>query len=123
MVLICETVFEAMDEAVKRARKGDGPTLLEMNTYRYEGHSMSDPAKYRTKDELNDFKSKDPIESVLQVIVKNKYASEAEIEAINQKIKDIVEDSVQFAEESPYPEAHELYEDVYVQNDYPYILD
>lgn len=119
----CETVFEAMDEAVKRARKGDGPTLLEMNTYRYKGHSMSDPAKYRTKDELNDFKSKDPIESVLQVIVKNKYASEAEIEAINQKIKDIVEDSVQFAEESPYPEAHELYEDVYVQNDYPYILD
>ena len=64
----CETVFEAMDEAVKRARKGDGPTLLEMNTYRYKGHSMSDPAKYRTKDELNDFKSKDPIESVLQVI-------------------------------------------------------
>jgi pyruvate dehydrogenase E1 component alpha subunit len=119
----CEAVHEAMDEAVERARKGDGPTFLEMRTYRYKGHSMSDPAKYREKEEVEQYKSKDPIEMVLKTIKEKKYATDAEIEAIDEKIKEIVEDSVRFAEESPYPDPSELYKDVYVQQDYPYIIE
>ena len=119
----CEAVHKAMDKAVIRARKGDGPSFLEIRTYRFKGHSMSDPAKYRTKEEVEQYKAKDPLEQVLQVIRDKKYATEAWIEEINQKIKDMVEESVKFAEESPYPDASELFEDVYVQKDYPYILD
>ena len=119
----CEAVHEAMDEAVERARKGEGPTFLEMRTYRYKGHSMSDPAKYREKEEVEQYKSKDPVEVILKSIKDNKYATDAEIEAIDAKIKEIVEDSVRFAEESPYPDPSELYKDVYVQQDYPYIIE
>ncbi len=119
----CEAVHEAMDEAVSRARRGEGPTFLEMRTYRYKGHSMSDPAKYREKEEVEQYKSKDPIEVVLKTIKDKKYATEAEIEAIDNKIKEIVDDSVRFAEESPYPDASELYKDVYTQQDYPYIIE
>lgn len=119
----CENVHEAIAEASDRARRGDGPTLLEMKTYRYKGHSMSDPAKYRTKEEVEDYKSKDPIEQVLATITKNKFASEKDIEIIQQKIKEKVEESVKFAEESPYPTVDELYKDVYVQEDYPYIIE
>ncbi|MBP6334360.1 MAG: pyruvate dehydrogenase (acetyl-transferring) E1 component subunit alpha [Bacteroidia bacterium] len=118
-----EAVHDAMEKAVKNARDGKGPYLLEMNTYRYKGHSMSDPAKYRTKDEVESFKAKDPVEMVLKTIQEKKYASEKEIEAIQMKVKDIVEDSVTFAEESKYPDPSELYIDVYVQQDYPYIMD
>jgi pyruvate dehydrogenase E1 component alpha subunit len=121
--MTCESVYEAIDDAVKRARKGDGPTLLEMRTYRYKGHSMSDPAKYRTKEEVEDYKSQDPIEKVLATILKNKYATSKQLESIEEKIKAIVEESVKFAEESPYPDASELYKDVYVQGDYPYIME
>jgi pyruvate dehydrogenase E1 component alpha subunit len=116
-----EAVHEVMEKAVKRARDGKGPSLLEMNTYRYKGHSMSDPAKYRTKEEVESYKAKDPVEMILKHITDNKLATEKEIETINNKVRDIVEDSVQFAEESPYPEPSELYTDVYVQKDYPYI--
>lgn len=118
-----EAVHEAMEKAVAHARDGKGPYLLEMNTYRYKGHSMSDPAKYRTKDEVESYKAKDPVEMVLKTIQEKKYASDKEIEAIQNKIKDIVEDSVKFAEESKYPDPSELYIDVYVQPDYPYIMD
>jgi pyruvate dehydrogenase E1 component alpha subunit len=118
----CEDVHMAMSDAVSRARRGDGPTFLEMRTYRYKGHSMSDPAKYRSKDEVEEYKSKDPIEEIHKLLIDKKILSEAELEAINQRIKDVVEDSVRFAEESPYPEASELFTDVYVQQDYPYIL-
>ncbi len=118
-----EAVHEAMEKAVTHARDGKGPYLLEMNTYRYKGHSMSDPAKYRTKDEVESYKAKDPVEMVLKTIQEKKYASDKEIEAIQNKIKDIVEDSVKFAEESKYPDPSELYIDVYVQADYPYIMD
>jgi pyruvate dehydrogenase E1 component alpha subunit len=116
-----EAVYEAVKKAADRARKGDGPTLLEMKTYRYKGHSMSDPAKYRTKEEVEDYKKQDPIQQVLNVIVKNKYASDEELEAIQERVKAEVEECVKFSEESPFPEAHELYEDVYVQSDYPFI--
>ncbi len=117
----CEDVHTAISEAAERARKGDGPTLLEICTYRFKGHSMSDPQKYRTKEEVDEFKAQDPIQDVLQKIKKNKYATEAEIKAIDDKVKAMVEESVQFAEESPFPEAHELYEDVYVEENYPFI--
>ncbi|MEB0248602.1 MULTISPECIES: pyruvate dehydrogenase (acetyl-transferring) E1 component subunit alpha [unclassified Mucilaginibacter] len=116
-------VHNAMDEAVQRARRGEGPTFLEMRTYRFKGHSMSDPQKYRTKEELESYKSKDPIETVKLAIQKNGYADDKWFEEIDAKIKAQVDEAVQFSEDSPYPEASELYTDVYVQQDYPYIRD
>ena len=119
----CEAVHEAMDIAVDRARKGDGPTFLDIRTYRFKGHSMSDPAKYRSKEEVEEYKSKDPLEQIHATIVAKKYADQKWFDSMDEKIKAIVEESVTFAEESPYPTAVELYTDVYVQNDYPYIRD
>ncbi len=121
--MACEPVHEAIERAVTRARKGDGPTLLEMRTYRYKGHSMSDPAKYRTKEELEEYKTLDPIDSALQVIKKKKYATDAQLKDIQDKVKAQVQESIDFAEESAYPDASELYTDVYVQEDYPFIKD
>lgn len=118
----CEAVHNAVEEAAIRARKGEGPTLLEIKTYRYKGHSMSDPAKYRSKEEVEQYKAKDPIVQVLDVIIKKKYATEKELEAIEQRVKDMVEEAVKFSEESEFPEAAELYRDVYVE-DYPYIIE
>jgi pyruvate dehydrogenase E1 component alpha subunit len=118
-----EAVHEGVDRAVKRARAGEGPTLLEIKTYRYRGHSMSDPAKYRTKEEVEDYKDKDPINQVLKTIQKNKWATEQEIEAINEKVKQQVDHCVDFAEESPWPSDDELLKDVYTQEDYPFIVD
>jgi pyruvate dehydrogenase E1 component alpha subunit len=118
-----EDVHQAIERAARRARDGEGPTLLEIKTYRYKGHSMSDPAKYRTKEELEEFKLKDPIEHVLQVIRTENYATEAELEAIQEKVKMVVDDSVEFAENSPWPDDNELYKDIYLQEDYPFITD
>jgi pyruvate dehydrogenase E1 component alpha subunit len=119
----CEAVHKAIDRAVRRAREKGGPTFLEIKTYRYRGHSMSDPAKYRTKEELEEYKEKDPINQVLKMITDNNWATAEEIEQINEKVRLEVEDAVQFAEESPYPDDSELYKDIYVQEDYPYITD
>lgn len=119
----CEEVHKAVGRAVKRAREGGGPTLLDINTYRYRGHSMSDPAKYRTKEELEQYKEKDPINVVLKTIYDNGWATEDEIEQINEKVKLEVQESVDFAEESPYPDVSEVYKDIYVEDDYPYITD
>lgn len=119
----CEDVHEAMSKAVDRARKGDGPTFLEIRTYRYKGHSVSDPAKYRTKEELEDFKGKDPIIDVKHTILKKKYATEEEIEQIDEKVKEIIEEAVTFADESDFPDAAELYSHIYTQEDYPFIKD
>jgi len=94
-----------------------------MRTYRYKGHSMSDPQKYRTKEELESYKAKDPIEAIKDAILKHKYAKASWFDEMDEKIKGIVDEAVQFAEESPWPEASELYTDVYVQKDYPYIRD
>lgn len=116
-------VYEEVKKAAEHVRSGKGPVLLEMKTYRYKGHSMSDPAKYRTKDELEDYKDQDPIIGVKAYILEHKMATEEELKEIDVKVKEIVEESVRFAEESPYPDASELYEDVYVQEDYPYIRD
>lgn len=118
-----EEVHNAIERAARRARDGEGPTLIEMKTYRYRGHSMSDPAKYRSKEEVEEYKEKDPIDHVLNVIRENNYATEAEIEAINEKVKAVVEESVAFAENSPWPDESEVYKDIYTQEDYPFIMD
>lgn len=116
-----ETVHEAMEVAVSRARKGDGPTYLEIRTYRYRGHSMSDPAKYRTKEEVEEYKKKDPLEVVKTTMMSNKFADEKWFDDLEAKIESMVNDSVEFAENSPYPDAEALWQDVYTQADYPFI--
>src|SRR3954464_3295146 len=92
-----EPVHEAVSRAVKRAREGGGPTLLEIKTYRYKGHSISDPQKYRTKEEVESYKGKDPITNLLSTITKNKYATKDEIAAIDKRVNDKVEAAVKFA--------------------------
>ena len=116
-----EDVHNAVAEAAARARKGDGPTLLEFRTYRYKGHSMSDPAKYRTKEEVQEYKNQDPIEQVRDTILSKKMATEDQIAEIDARIKQQVAESVTFAEESPYPDPSEAFKDVYVQTDYPFL--
>jgi pyruvate dehydrogenase E1 component alpha subunit len=118
-----EEVHLAVAKAAERARKGDGPTLLEFRTYRYKGHSMSDPAKYRTKDEVEEYKQRDPVDVVKNVLVKNKWVSEKELEELDNKIAAIVDESVKFAEESSFPDPSEALTDVYVQPDYQFVVD
>lgn len=118
-----EAVHEAIERAAARGRNGEGPTFLEIRTYRYRGHSMSDPAKYRTKEEVEEYKEKDPIEVAKKKLLANEWATEAEIEAINAKVKTTVDECVKFAEESPWPDLSELYKDIYVEDNYPYIMD
>ncbi|MBC8464580.1 MAG: pyruvate dehydrogenase (acetyl-transferring) E1 component subunit alpha, partial [Bacteroidetes bacterium] len=103
--------------------KGDGPTFLEAKTYRYKGHSMSDAQHYRTKAEVAEYQKIDPITTVLETIKEKKYATEKEIENINQEVKAIIANAVQFAEESPFPTEQDLYDSVYEQADYPFIKD
>jgi len=119
----CEAVHTAIERATRRAREKGGPTFLEIKTYRYRGHSMSDPAKYRTKEELEEYKEKDPINQTLNHIIEQKWATVEEINTINERVKAQVEASVQFAEESPLPDISELYNDIYIEDDYPYITD
>jgi pyruvate dehydrogenase E1 component alpha subunit len=114
-------VAEAMTEAIERARRGDGPTFLEMKTYRYRGHSMSDAQLYRSKEEVDEYRKIDPITQVLDIIKEKKYATDAEIEAMDQRVKDLVDECEKFAEESPFPEAQQLYDVVYEQENYPFI--
>ena len=116
-------VYDAVYEAVERARRGEGPSFLEIRTYRYKGHSMSDAQHYRTKDEVADYQKIDPILTAKEVIVKKKWASDSEIQAIDARVKELVAECVQFAEESPYPSAEELWQHVYVDQDYPFITE
>lgn len=116
-------VHEAVTRAAEYIRAGKGPYFLEVRTYRYKGHSVSDPAKYRTKEEVEAYKERDPIKRIESALLEKGIATEAEIQAIRDKVKEEVEDSVRFAEESPYPDGSALYEDNYVQADYPFIRD
>lgn len=118
-----ESVHEGVARAVKRARSGEGPTLLEMKTYRYKGHSMSDPQKYRTKEEVEEYKERDPLEMALKTLRENYNVSDAELETIQERVKAEVEESVQFAEESPWPADDELLKDVLKEENYPFIVD
>lgn len=118
-----EAVHHAIEKAVKHCRSGKGPYLLEMETYRFKGHSMSDPRKYRSKDEEEQYQDDDPILKVLQVIKANKFATQKQLDAIDAKIKKEIEDAIKFAEESPFPEPDAIYEEIYAEPNYPFIKD
>lgn len=118
-----EAVHEGVLRAVNRAREGGGPTLLEIKTYRFKGHSISDPQKYRTKEEVEEFKGKDPISALLNTMYEGKLVTEEEIKGINERVDAAVAESVKFAEESPWPDDSEVYKDIYVDQDYPFITD
>ncbi len=118
-----EAVHEAVSRAVKRGREGGGPTLLEIKTYRYKGHSISDPQKYRTKEEVEEYKQRDPIQQVRTTILKNKHASEDELKKIDKRVEGVVAAAVKFAEESPWPDDSEVLKDIVKQEDYPFIVD
>jgi pyruvate dehydrogenase E1 component alpha subunit len=121
--MTAEAVHEGVARAVKRAREGDGPTLLELKTYRYKGHSVSDPQKYRSKEEVDEYKDQDPINKVRNTILANGFGTEADLKAIDDRIDAVVEESVKFAEESPWPDDSEVYKDVYIDQNYPFIVD
>ena len=107
-------VKEAGERAVKHCRSGGGPYILEIKTYRYRGHSMSDPAKYRTREEVQKMRDeRDPIEQVRNILLEHKHASEDDLKAIDKEIKEIVNASAEFAKESPEPAAEELWTDIY----------
>jgi pyruvate dehydrogenase E1 component alpha subunit len=110
-------VKAAGDLATEWCRSGKGPIILEMQTYRYRGHSMSDPAKYRSKDEVQKMRSEhDPIEQVKARITEKKWATEDELKAIDKEVRDIVADSAEFAQADPEPDVSELYTDIYVES-------
>eukprot|EP00540_Astrosyne_radiata_P008437 CAMPEP_0116825438 /NCGR_PEP_ID=MMETSP0418-20121206/1965_1 /TAXON_ID=1158023 /ORGANISM="Astrosyne radiata, Strain 13vi08-1A" /LENGTH=246 /DNA_ID=CAMNT_0004453945 /DNA_START=1242 /DNA_END=1982 /DNA_ORIENTATION=- len=114
------SVHRAVDEAAKKARKGL-PSLLELKTYRYKGHSISDPAKYRTKEEVETYKQHSPIERVRTTILEEQMADEEALGLIDQQVKQQVAHAVAFAEESSFPESTAAYEDVYAQKNYPFL--
>ena len=118
-----EAVCDAIKRSAERGRKGEGPTLLNIETYRYKGHSMSDPQKYRTKDEVSTFQDQDPVKYVRGVLLDQNWMTETQLKAVEKKVKEVIEEAVKFAEESPKPDASELYKDVYVQEDYPFVKD
>lgn len=119
--MVCEEVHDAVEEGVQRARSGDGPSYIEAKTYRYKGHSISDPATYRTREELETYREKDPIILVKKTIVQKKYASQQKLDEIDQQAKDEVKEAVEFAENSEYPAPEEQYKEIYTQEDYPFI--
>ena len=116
-----EKVAEALSPAIERARNGEGPTFLEMKTYRYRGHSMSDAQHYRTKDEVAEYKKIDPITQVKDLILKKKYSTQLELSKIDDKVKNRVKECEKFAEESDYPDTSLMYDVVYEQDDYPFL--
>jgi pyruvate dehydrogenase E1 component alpha subunit len=118
-----ESVHDAFEKAAEHIRAGKGPYYLEIKTYRYRGHSVSDPAKYRTKEELEHYKDLDPLVLTENKILENGIATQAEVTKIKDAIDAEIEDAMKFAEESEYPLPSELYEDNYMQKDYPFIMD
>ncbi len=116
-----EAVHEGISRAAEHIRAGKGPYYLEIRTYRYKGHSVSDPAKYRTKDEVKEYQDRDPVKMTEKKILDNKLATVEEIDAIKNAIKQEIGEAYKFADESPYPDPSELYTDNYIQEDYPYL--
>ncbi len=110
-------VKEASEKAVAHCRSGAGPYVLEVKTYRYRGHSMSDPAKYRTRDEVQKMREeRDPIEQVRSLLLTGKHATEDDLKAIDKEIKATVNEAAEFAKESPIPHLDELWTDIYAEN-------
>ena len=118
-----ESVHLAFERAATHIRSGKGPYYLEIKTYRYRGHSVSDPAKYRTKEELDSYKEKDPVVMIQDKIVKHKIATQIEVDAIIEAINIEIDEAMTFAENSSYPLPSALYDDNYTQKDYPFITD
>lgn len=118
-----EATHEAILRAAAHIRAGKGPYLLEIKTYRYRGHSVSDPAKYRSKEEVEEYKLLDPVLVTEDRIEKNKIASRQELDEIKNMIDKEIDEAMEFAESSDYPLGSELYDDNYVQKDYPFIMD
>ncbi|MCY3998111.1 MAG: pyruvate dehydrogenase (acetyl-transferring) E1 component subunit alpha [Flavobacteriaceae bacterium] len=114
-------VAESIHPALERARKGDGPSLIEMKTYRYRGHSMSDAQHYRTKKEVEEYKKIDPITQVKDVIIEKKYATEGQLKAMDDQVRKEIQECVDFSESSPFPEISVMYDAVYEQTEYPFI--
>jgi pyruvate dehydrogenase E1 component alpha subunit len=111
-------VMAAAERAIQWAREGKGPYILEMLTYRYRGHSMSDPAKYRSKDEVQKMRNDhDPIEQVRQRLIDAGMASEADLKAIDKEIRAIVSEAAEFAQTDPEPEESELWTDITIEED------
>ncbi|MEC8287635.1 MAG: pyruvate dehydrogenase (acetyl-transferring) E1 component subunit alpha, partial [Pseudomonadota bacterium] len=109
-----ESVIDAGKRAVTKVRNNGGPYILEMLTYRYRGHSMSDPAQYRTRDEVKEVREhSDPIESLKNLIIENNFLTEDKLQVLNAEIKQVVDQSAQFAADSPLPDPSELFVDVY----------
>ena len=111
-----EAVYAAGLKAVQWARDGKGPYILEMKTYRYRGHSMSDPAKYRSKEEVEKMRSQhDPIEQLARLLVEGGMADDARLKQVDREVKEIVTASADFAQQSPEPDPSELWTDVLVE--------
>ena len=106
-------VYEGFQKAVEHVRSGKGPVLIESVTYRWLGHSSSDPGKYRTREEVEEWKKKDPIENLRKYLLENEIASAEELDQIQEEVKEAVEASVKFAEESPFPPLESAFEDIY----------
>ncbi|MEP0547943.1 MAG: pyruvate dehydrogenase (acetyl-transferring) E1 component subunit alpha [Rhodothermales bacterium] len=115
-------VYYAMSELAKQAREQNRPALVDIRTYRYRGHSMSDPQKYRTKEEMESKKNEDPIIRLKSYIVDQGFSDNEALDGIDEEVKQVVLESVEFAENSPFPPVETMYEDVYVQDDYPFIV-
>ncbi len=114
------SVYEKVTEIARKIRETNKPCFLEVRTYRYRGHSMSDPGNYRTKEEMDEFRETDPIERLKSYMLKKKVATEAQIATWSEEIEAQVLDAVEFAEQSPFPDPAALYQDVYAENDYPF---
>ncbi|MBL7785114.1 MAG: pyruvate dehydrogenase (acetyl-transferring) E1 component subunit alpha [Chitinophagales bacterium] len=118
-----ESVHEAVSRAAEHCRAGKGPVFLEIETYRYRGHSVSDPGLYRTKEEVAAYRQKDPLNAIKNKIVEAAWLTEAEIETLDDRIMQTIKDSIHFAEESPFPDDTELYHDTYAEADYPFLME
>lgn len=116
-------VHEAFERATAHVRSGKGPYYLEIKTYRYKGHSVSDPGKYRSKDELAAYMEKDPLKIIEVELLSKEMINEADLDKIREKIKLEIDDASEFAENSEFPDASELYTDNYQQEDYPFMKD
>ncbi|HKK46741.1 MAG TPA: pyruvate dehydrogenase (acetyl-transferring) E1 component subunit alpha [Balneolaceae bacterium] len=114
------TVYEKMKEIAEDVRENSEPWLVEIRTYRYRGHSMSDPMKYRTKEELQEYEKLDPIERIKNYLVDEDIINEEKIEEIQDGVEDTVMEAIDYAEESDFPEPDALYDDMFVEDDYPF---
>lgn len=113
-------IAEVADEAVERARSGKGPTFLELKTYRFRGHSMSDSEPYRNKEEIEKYKKNDPILLVKKHLLNNKWANEETFKVIEEEVKNSIEECIEYAEKSDFPPIENMYNMVYDSNNYPF---